>query len=140
MRHAIDVVCSKAQSAQPLPHIALRNDEPFRRSTWYANTSQSDSNRLLDDVPGIVTRLMLATVLAYRFYLLVQNTKMWSGKRPLLLVRGRSLASRVAAYAGTWGGGDVVKADLAESAPLGPTRYVLTADGDLQLHDGSTSR
>jgi hypothetical protein len=75
----------------------------------------------------------MVPLLAYRFYLLVQNTKLWSGKRPLILVRGRSLASRVAAYAGSWGGGDVVKSDQTELAPLGPTRFILDADGNLML-------
>ena len=78
----------------------------------------------------------LVPLLAYRFYLLVHNTRLWGGKRPLVLLRGRSLASRVAAYAGTWGGGDVVKAGAPDEPALGPTRYVLQPDGRLELFDG----
>ena len=102
-------------------------------STWYASLDQDDPSRLLDDPGGMLIRLFITPVLAYRFYLMVQNTRLWSGKRPLILVHGRSLASRVAAYAGTWGGGDVVKADMTDLPPLGPTRYVLGPGGKLKL-------
>jgi hypothetical protein len=74
-----------------------------------------------------------APVLAYRFYLLVYNTKLWSGRRPLIIVRGRSLSSRVAAYAGWWGGGDVVMTSESVKSLLGPTRYLLLPDGSLEL-------
>ena len=85
------------------------------------------------DTRSVLLRLLRVPVLSYRLYLLVHNTKLWSGKRPLILVRGRSLSSRVAAYAGTWGGGDVVKADLGDAAPLGPTRYLIDHEGNLKL-------
>jgi hypothetical protein len=101
---------------------------------WFARANQQESAQLLDDIGNVFVRLLLAPVLAYRFYLHVQNTKLWSGKRPLVLVRGRSFSSRVAAYAGSWGGGDVVKADRTAAVPLAPTRFVLTADGKLELH------
>ena len=102
-------------------------------STWYANLKESRQARLLDDEPSVFLRILLAPVLAYRFYLLVHSTRLWGGKRPLLLVRGRRLASRLAARAGTWGGGDVVKADLSDERPLGPTRFILEEGGKLRL-------
>lgn len=140
MRHVIVVVGSKAQRDQPVPDLVLRNEEAFRTKIWFASKSGQDSAQLLDDTGSVVARIFLAPLLMYRFYLLVHSTKLWSGKRPLVLVRGRRLASRAAAYAGSWGGGDVVKADLTDEAPLGPTRYVLGADGRLQLHGGATAR
>ena len=106
----------------------------MRTITWYASLDQRNPNRLLDDSGNAFTRLLIAPVLAYRFYVMVHNTKLWSGIRPLILVQGRSLASRVAAYAGTWGGGDVVMAGLSNGAPLGPTRFLLDEDGNLKLH------
>ncbi|MDJ0709275.1 MAG: hypothetical protein QNJ14_02740 [Woeseiaceae bacterium] len=138
MRHAILVVGSEAQRSQGQPKLVLRNDEPVRSSTWFASTDQQNPVRLLDDSPSFLVRLFLAPLLAYRFYLLVHNTKLWAGKRPLILVRGRGLSSRVAAYSGHWGGGDVVMADQTDEAPLGPTRFVLTPDGSLKLHDGNS--
>ena len=138
MRHAILVVGSDAQRSLGQPNLVLLNNEPVRTSTWFACANQQDPERLLDDSPGFLVRLLLAPLLAYRFYLLVHNTKLWSGRRPLILVRGRSLSSRVAAYSGNWGGGDVVKADQDDVAPLGPTRFVIAADGSLKLHDGKT--
>jgi hypothetical protein len=108
-------------------------EDDLRETNWYACKNQDEPQNFLDDTPGVTWRLLCAPVLAYQFYLLVQNTKLWSGKRPLILVRGRSLSNRIAAYAGTWGGGDVVKADDSNEPPLGPTRYLLQADGRLEL-------
>lgn len=134
MRHAIIVVGSEEQRGQPAPKLAMLDDESTRTKTWYACSDQHNPAVLLDDRGSVLMRFLLVPLLAYRFYLLVQNTKLWSGKRPLILVRGRSLSSRVAAYAGTWGGGDVVKADQTDAAPLGPARFLLDADGNLKVH------
>jgi hypothetical protein len=134
MRHAIIVVGSEEQRGQQLPKLAMLDDEATRTTTWYACTNQDNPERLLDDVRNVLMRIFLVPVLSYRIYLLAQNTRLWSGKRPLILVRGRSLASRIAAYAGSWGGGDVVKADQGDEAPLGPTRFLLDDDGNLKLH------
>ena len=147
MRHAILVVGSKAQDALPAPTLALTDNETVRMSTWYANLAQSGEARLtwyanakqvrearlLDDEPSLLLRAVLAPLLAYRFYNLVHSTKLWGGRRPLLLLRGRGLTSRIAARAGSWGGGDVVKADLDDERPLGPTRFILEADGKLRM-------
>lgn len=135
MRYVIVVVGSDEQRRQALPQIRLLDDESIRASTWYACRSQDDPKDLLDDSRGVLARLVLLPLLTYRFYLLVHNTRLWAGKRPLVLVRGRSLSSRIAAYAGSWGGGDIVKADALEEPALGPTRYVLQPDGNLKLLD-----
>jgi len=139
MRHAILVIGSQSQCTEPRPKIRLGDNENLRETVWYACENQDKRRNLLDDAHSALLKLLRVPVLSYRLYLLVHNTKLWSGKRPLILVRGRSLSSRIAAYAGTWGGGDVVKADTTDAAPLGPTRYVLTADGKLALHDGSAA-
>jgi len=133
MRHAIIVVGSKKQCEEPNLEVVVSDNEAIRWSEWLANTNQKESTQLLDDIGSVIVRMILAPLLAYRFYLLIHNTKLWSGKRPLVLVCGRSFASRVAAYAGTWGGGDVVKADLTDVPPLGPTRFVLDSEGKLKL-------
>ena len=135
MRHVIVVVGSDDQRRQSAPQVRLLDDESIRESIWYACRNQDDPSTLLDDQRSFVMRVSLLPLLAYRFYLLVHNTRLWAGKRPLVLVRGRSLASRVAAYAGSWGGGDIVKADLKDEPALGPTRYVLKPDGRLELLD-----
>lgn len=140
MRHAILVIGSQSQCSEPRPKIHLGDNENLRETSWYACENQEKHGNLLDDTRSVLLRLLRVPVLSYRLYLLVHNTKLWSGKRPLILVRGRSLSSRVAAYAGTWGGGDVVKADSTDASPLGPTRYLLTADGKLALRDGSAAK
>lgn len=133
MRHAILVVGCEAHRGEPSPRIRLRDDESVREIIWLAAMNQESSATLLDDTKNTLLRLLKAPLLAYRFYLLVHSTKLWSGKRPLVLVRGRSLSSRVAAHAGKLGGGDVVKADNTNLPPLGPTRYLLDLDGTLRL-------
>ena len=134
MRHAILVVGSDAQRSLGYPKLVLSNDEPVRTDTWFACTDQEQPEQLLDDSQSFFVRLFRVPLLAYRFYLLAYNTKLWSGRRPLILVRGRGLSSRIAAYCGNWGGGDVVKADQNAAVPLGPTRFVLDEDGVLVLH------
>lgn len=134
MRHAIIVVGSEAQRREPDPRVVPQEGEPLRSTTWFARSNEQDSAPLLEDFRSALRRMLLVPLLAYRFYLLVHNTRLWSGKRPLILVRGRGLASRIAAYAGTWGGGDVVKADQTDARPLGPTRFILDADGNLKLY------
>lgn len=134
MRHAIVVVGSEAQRAEPMPVLALRDDEPVRMTSWFACRNQEKSSRLLEE-RGPFARWLLVPLLAYQFYILVQNTKLWAGKRPLVMVRGRGLASRLAAYAGNWGGGDVVKADQEDLPPLGPTRFLLDEAGSLKLRE-----
>lgn len=134
MRHAITIVGSREHVLEE-PYVRLRDKEKLREVTWYACTNQMKPRQLLDDSRTPLLALMRAPLLAYRFYQYVHGIKLWSGKRPLILVRGRRLSSRLAAYAGTWGGGDVVKADLSDSAPLGPTRFVLAADGSLKLKE-----
>ena len=136
MRHAIIVVGSEEQRGQPTPKLAMLDDESTRTTTWYACRNQDDPSRLLDDNRNIFARIFLTPMLAYRFYLLVQNTKLWSGKRPLLVIRGRSLTSRIAAYAGNWGGGDVVMAEGKDEPPLGPTRFLLDDEGNLRMYSG----
>lgn len=115
--------------------MRLRDNDKLHEVTWFASTKQEKPLKLLDDSESRLLALMRAPLLAYRFYQYVHGIKLWSGKRPLILVRGRRLSSRVAAYAGAWGGGDVVKADLSDAVPLGPTRFVLAADGSLKLKE-----
>ncbi len=136
MRHVISVVGSEAQRAATLPDVRLRNDESLRRSIWFACGNQEKPGELLDDTRSMALRLLRAPLLAYQFYLLVQNTKLWSGKRPLIIIRGCSLSSRVAAYAARWGGGDVVMPRVSDKPILEPTRYLLLPDGSLELRDG----
>ena len=87
-------------------------------TTCYANAKQDVAARLLDDERSLLPRILLAPTLAYRFYNLVHNSKLWGGKRPLLLLRQRGLGSQIVAHAGSGDGGDMVKADLNDEPPL----------------------
>ena len=135
MRHVIVVVGSREQLQQAVPHIQPREGESQRVMTWFASRDQDTPGKLLDDAGGLVQKLLLAPLLAYNLYQQVHSVKLWSGKRPLVLVRGRSFASRVAAYAGKWGGGDIVQPEGNDAPPLGPARYLLDPDGNLQMRD-----
>jgi hypothetical protein len=78
-------------------------------------------------------RAFRAPFLAYGLYQKVHSTRVWSGKRPLIVLRGHTLSARVAAYAGRWGGGDIVMRRDSDTQPLGPTRFILLPDGSLEL-------
>jgi hypothetical protein len=136
MRHVIIVVASHEQLVEPPPKIKPRDGEAQREITWYACRNQERPANLVGDAGNFVVKLLRAPFLAYRFYALVHSTKLWSGKRPLILLRGRSFTSRVAAYAGHWGGGDVVMPIGPGSTPLGVTRFELDTQGKLQLREG----
>ena len=133
MRHVIVVVGSRAQLDEPALRIKPREGESQREIIWYACGNQEHPANLLDDAGSFLLKALRTPFLAYRLYQLVHSTRLWSGKRPLIAVRDRRLTSRIAAYAGKWGGGDVVKADPTDNAPLGPTRFLLDADGNLNL-------
>lgn len=135
MRHVILVVASSAQLQDSAPRIKPRDGEVQRETTWYACKDQDNPVNLLGDASSCATKILRAPFLAYDLYQQVHSTKLWSGKRPLIVVRDRGFASRVAAYAGKWGGGDVAMPAVPDQAPLGPTRYVFDADGNLRLRD-----
>ena len=133
MRHVIVVVGSREQLQQAVPRIQPREGESQRETTWYACRDQDNPGALLDDAGSLLLKVLKAPFLGYHLYQQVHSTKLWSGKRPLVLVRGRSFASRLAAYAGRFGGGDIVMPSSGEAAPLGPVRYLLLEDGNLEL-------
>jgi hypothetical protein len=133
MRHVIVVVGSREQLQQAAPCIQAREGESQRETTWYACRDQDQPGKLLDDSGSLLLKAVRAPLLAYNLYQQVHSTKLWSGKRPLVLVRGRSFASRLAAYAGRFGGGDIVMPSSGGVAPLGPVRYLLLDDGSLEL-------
>jgi hypothetical protein len=133
MRNLITVIGSDEALLEGRPAINLRDGEGLREIIWYACSKQDDPVNLLDDARSLVFRLLRAPLLAYQFYVFVHNTKLWSGRRPLILIRGRSLSSGIAAYVGHWGGGDVVMPSEPAEPLLGPTRYLLLPDGSLEL-------
>ncbi len=134
MRHVIHVVGSQVQLETPPPRIQSAGSENRHETTWYACADQQHPANLLDDTGSAVLRFLRSLVLCYRFYQLVHGVKLWSGSRPLILIRERSFSGRVAAYAGTWGGGDVVMPETAGETPYGPTRFILDENGELKLH------
>lgn len=133
MRHVIVVVGSREQLQQAAPKIQPREGESQRETTWYACRDQDSPGKLLDDAGSVLLKLLRTPFLAYNLYQQVHSTKLWSGKRPLVLVRGRSFASRLAAYAGRFGGGDIVMPSTPGIPPLGLVRYLLLDDGTLEL-------
>ena len=115
MRHVIVVVGSREQLQQAAPRIQPREGESQRETTWYACGDQDNPGVLLDDAGSLLLKVLKAPLLAYNLYQQVHSTKLWSGKRPLVLVRGRSFASRLAAYSAKGGGGDIVQAEADDS-------------------------
>ena len=133
MRHVIVVVGSEEQLERAAPRVQSREGESQRETTWYACDDQENPGVLLDDVGSQLLKVLKAPLLAYDLYQQVHSTKLWSGKRPLVLVRGRSFTSRLASYAGHLGGGDIVMPSEDGKPLLGPTRYLLLPDGNLEL-------
>lgn len=136
MRHIITVIGSRAQTPETLPRINRGDGENQHETVLYACSDQEKRTNLLDDTPSFLLRYLRGLGFGYRFYQHVHATKLWSGKRPLILLQDRSFTSRIAAYTGTWAGGDVVMPEVEGVVPFGPTRFVLDTNGNMTLRSG----
>ena len=128
MRQCVVIVGSVAQGEAAVPEMRELNDDVLRQNTWYARHEQS-AGILLDDVGNVLARTIRAPILLYQCYLYISSVKTWSGKRPLVYVRGKSWSARLAALAAPWAGGDVIQRHDEPGGVMRRARYLLRDDG-----------
>ena len=132
MRQCIVVIGSERQQEADIPTIRQGEDQVVRQTFWYACKNQDEPTTLLDDIEGR-SRCLRSLALIYPYYLHVSGVKTWSGRRPLVLVQGNGPAAKLAARVAPWAGGDPVQFESEQDALLPQTRYILRADGSLEM-------
>lgn len=123
MRQCIFVLGTRAQLVKIAPVLQLARKEGLRHTVWFTGQHHESIEDLIEDfelksefvLPGkgkerssIGRLLVWFPKTFYGCYNYVKSTKLWTGKRPLVIVHGDTLSTWLGAVAGDWGGGDIV--------------------------------
>jgi UDP-N-acetylglucosamine 2-epimerase (non-hydrolysing) len=123
MRQCIFVLGTRAQLVKIAPVLQLARDEGLRHTVWFTGQHHESIDDLIRDFglqsqfilpanrterSSIFKLLVWLPRTVYGCYEYVRSAKLWTGKRPLVVVHGDTLSTWLGAVAGRWGGGDVV--------------------------------
>lgn len=123
MRQCIFVIGTRAQLVKIAPVLRLASESRLRHTVWFTGQHQESIDDLIADFglssifvlpdkhqerSSIGKLLVWIPSMFYRCYRYVGGVKMWTTKRPLVVVHGDTLSTWLGAVAGHWGGGDVV--------------------------------
>ena len=123
MRQCIFVLGTRAQLVKIAPVLRLAQESGLRHTVWFTGQHDESIDDLIADfgltsqfvLPGsrkerssIFRLLVWMPSTVYRCYEYVKSVKLWTGKRPLVVVHGDTLSTWLGAVAGRWGGGDIV--------------------------------
>ena len=123
MRQCIFVLGTRAQLVKIAPVLRLAQESGLRHTVWFTGQRDESIDDLIADfgltsqfvLPGsrkerssIFKLLVWMPSTVYRCYEYVKSVKLWTEKRPLVVVHGDTLSTWLGAVAGRWGGGDVV--------------------------------
>ena len=94
------------------PVLRLAAEMRLRHAVWYAGEYSGSCEALLSEF-GLSPHFVKVEGPGsfYRCFRYVGGVKLWTSKRPLVLVSGDSFATWMAAAAGRWGGGELVYLD-----------------------------
>jgi UDP-N-acetylglucosamine 2-epimerase (non-hydrolysing) len=123
MRQCIFVLGTRAQLVKIAPVLRLAQQSGLKHTVWFTGQYEESIDDLIADF-GLTSQFVLpagrkkrANILRllvwvsrtwYDFYHYVRSVKLWTGKRPLVVVHGDTLSTYLGAVAGRWGGGDIV--------------------------------
>lgn len=123
MRQCIFVLGTRAQLVKIAPVLRLAQESALKHTVWFTGQHEESIEDLIADfgltsqfvLPGsrkerssILKLLVWMPSTIYRCFEYVKNVKLWTGKRPLVIVHGDTLSTWLGAVAGRWGGGDIV--------------------------------
>ena len=123
MRHCIFVLGTRAQLVKIAPVLQLAQESGLRHTVWFTGQHHESIDDLISDfaltsefvVPdnpqersSIGKLLVWMPKTVYDCFHYVNSVKLWTGKRPLVIVHGDTLSTWLGAVAGRWGGGDIV--------------------------------
>lgn len=133
MRQCIFVLGTRTQLLETAPVIQLAQTAGLRHTIWFTGRLSEAAEDVISELglsskfaqtgrrrgrPGVFDTLVGFPRALYGCYEYTKGVKLWTGKRPLVVVRGYTLSTWLGAAAGRWGGGDVVHLDSG----LGPDK------------------
>jgi len=123
MRQCIFVIGTRAQLVKIAPVLQLAANSGLRHTVWFTGQHHESIDDLINDF-GLSSRfvspedrrerssignlLVWLPATMYRCFRYVGGVKLWTTKRPLVVVHGDTLSTWLGAVAARWGGGDVV--------------------------------
>ncbi len=123
MRQCIFVLGTRAQLVKIAPVLQLAHAEGLRHTVWFTGQHHESIDDLIRDFElasqfiqpknrkersSILKLLVWIPRTLYKCHEYVKSAKLWTGKRPLVVVHGDTLSTWLGAVAGRWGGGDIV--------------------------------
>ena len=123
MRQCVFVLGTRAQLVKVAPVLRLAHDAGLRHTVWFTGQHHESIDDLIADFEltsqfvlpanrkersSIFKLLVWMPRTVYKCYEYVKSAKLWTGKRPLVVVHGDTLSTFLGAVAGSWGGGDIV--------------------------------
>ena len=123
MRRCVFVIGTRAQLVKIAPVLRLAHESGLRHTVWFTGQHHESIDDLISDFQLLskfefpndrrerssIGGLMIwapRTFLACLEY--VKAIRIWTTRRPLVIVHGDTLSTLLGAVAGKWGGGDVV--------------------------------
>ena len=123
MRQCIFVLGTRAQLVKIAPVLRLAYESGLKHTVWCTGQHDESIDDLISDF-GLTSQFVLpanrkerSSILKllvwvprtlYDCYHYVRSVKLWTGKRPLVVVHGDTLSTWLGAIAGRWVGGDIV--------------------------------
>lgn len=123
MRQCIFVIGTRAQLVKIAPVLQLASKSRLRHTVWFTGQHHESIDDLIADFElssvfvlpkdrqersSIGKLLVWIPSTLYRCFRYVGGVKMWTTRRPLVVVHGDTLSTWLGAVAGHWGGGDIV--------------------------------
>ena len=123
MRQCIFVLGTRAQLVKIAPVLQLAQETGLSHSVWFTGQHHESIDDLIADF-GLTSKFVLPENPKERSsigkllvwipktlhdcFRYVNSVKLWTTKRPLVVVHGDTLSTWLGAVAGHWGGGDIV--------------------------------
>lgn len=123
MRQCIFVLGTRAQLVKIAPVLQMAERSGLRHTVWFTGQHHESIDDLIADF-GLTSEFVLPDnpkerssigkllvwipKTVYDCYQYVHSVKLWTKKRPLVIVHGDTLSTWLGAVAGHWGGGDIV--------------------------------
>jgi len=123
VRQCIFVLGTRAQLVKIAPVLRLAAEKRLRHTVWFTGQHLESIEDLISDFglrsefiqpanpkerSSIGRLLVWIPKTFYDCYRYISGVKLWTGKRPLVIVHGDTLSTWLGAVAGHWGGGDIV--------------------------------
>ena len=123
MRQCTFVLGTRAQLVKIAPVLRLAQESGLKHTVWFTGQHDESIDDLIADF-GLTSKFVLPDERKERSsiwklvvwipktvhdcFRYVNSVKLWTGKRPLVIVHGDTLSTWLGAVAGHWGGGDIV--------------------------------